>query len=67
MPDPAEYEARTAAIRSPDCKGGKHLACIGDAWDVQNDIPADCTCSCHWDTLTSAPDSWGVQYDKEES
>lgn len=47
MPDLAEYAARMAAIRSADCRDGKHRACIGDAWDVENDIPADCTCACH--------------------
>lgn len=32
---------------SPDCRDGKHAACIGDAWDDVVDEPTDCTCECH--------------------
>lgn len=32
---------------------------------VTRDLRADVEAAEHWPTLTSAPDSWGVQYDKE--
>lgn len=32
---------------SPDCAGGKHAACSGDAWDFDQDVPTGCGCSCH--------------------
>lgn len=35
------------AILSPDCKVGKHPACNEDAWDLEADAPAVCSCDCH--------------------
>lgn len=32
---------------SPDCRAGKHGACVGDAWDDVLDAPAECSCDCH--------------------
>jgi hypothetical protein len=32
---------------NPDCAGGKHGSCAGDAWDFTNDERADCGCVCH--------------------
>lgn len=32
---------------NPDCRDGKHRACRGDAWDVQNDRATNCWCECH--------------------
>lgn len=32
---------------NPDCWGGKHDACNGDAWSAYEDRPADCCCGCH--------------------
>lgn len=29
----------------PDCRDGKHGACIGQAWDDETDSPADCQCA----------------------
>lgn len=63
-PEDADYQRRMLEIRSPDCKDGKRRACVGDAWDVENDIPAECTCACHWETLTSAEGSWGVKIER---
>lgn len=51
----------------PDCRDGKHPGCDGRAWDDEADDITACGCACHWPTLTRAPDSWGVQHDKEES
>ena len=31
----------------PDCVAGKHTACLGNAWDNESDMPADCECPCH--------------------
>ncbi|GAA2577652.1 hypothetical protein GCM10009862_16200 [Microbacterium binotii] len=31
----------------PDCRDGKHRACLGNAWDDENDKPTDCGCPCH--------------------
>ena len=31
----------------PDCVAGKHQACIGNAWDDENDEPCDCGCARH--------------------
>jgi hypothetical protein len=31
----------------PDCRAGKHRACLGEAWDDVNDKPARCDCPCH--------------------
>jgi hypothetical protein len=64
---PARIEAVTRDLPriGPDCRDGKHPACDGRAWGVEADTITDCECACHWPTLTSAPDSWGVQYDKE--
>lgn len=36
---------------NPDCKGGKHPACNGDAWDFDMDEPTTCQCPCHVDLL----------------
>lgn len=36
----------------PDCRDGKHSACVGDAWSVADDAATPCTCPCHWDTIT---------------
>lgn len=46
MPD-AEWERKRQARTGNDCRDGKHLACIGDAWDAEADVPADCECNCH--------------------
>lgn len=35
------------AIVSPDCRDGKHRACIGDAWNDARDEPDECDCICH--------------------
>ena len=35
-----------AAI-DPDCRDGKHAACIGAAWDEMGDHIVDCECNCH--------------------
>lgn len=40
------------AVIAPDCRDGKHQACIGDAWSTAEDAPAPCDCSCH--TITEA-------------
>lgn len=32
---------------SPDCHAGKHTACTGDAWDLEEDRPTACDCACH--------------------
>lgn len=32
---------------SPDCRDGKHTACIGDAWDSELDQLTECGCSHH--------------------
>jgi len=34
---------------SPDCQQGKHVACVGQAWDEPTDSPAPCACPCHHD------------------
>lgn len=51
MPDPV----------GPDCRDGKHPACDGLALDEHIDQIVACECPCHWDTLTSTPDSWGFK------
>ena len=28
----------------PDCKQGKHAACVGDSWDLEADKPLICSC-----------------------
>lgn len=35
---------------NPDCRDGKHRACYGDGWDLENDVPAICACDCHQET-----------------
>lgn len=40
-------ERKRLARVSPDCRDGKHLPCIGDAWDAEADVPVDCECDCH--------------------
>lgn len=32
---------------NPDCRDGKHKACLLDAWDFETDQPALCQCECH--------------------
>lgn len=32
---------------NPDCKGGKHQACSGTAWDETADALVLCDCVCH--------------------
>jgi hypothetical protein len=32
---------------NPDCRGGKHAACGGDAWSDELDQRVACLCSCH--------------------
>jgi hypothetical protein len=32
---------------NPDCKGGKHQACSGTAWDETVDALVLCDCVCH--------------------
>lgn len=41
----------SADLVSPDCRGGKHHACSGDAWDEDLDQLAACACPdlCHRD------------------
>lgn len=31
---------------SPDCRDGKHRACVGDAWDDDADALTACACDC---------------------
>lgn len=40
---------------NPDCEGGKHQACAGDAWDFDADGPTACGCPCHAGTVAGAP------------
>ena len=52
---------------NPDCLGGKHAACAGDAWDFDTDQPARCTCTCHGPRTLRAitvrqPWAWAVVY-----
>lgn len=35
------------ALRSPDCRDGKHTACTGDGWDDARERWAPCPCACH--------------------
>lgn len=42
------------AVIAPDCRDGKHQACIGDAWSTVDDAPAPCDCACHWETISEA-------------
>jgi hypothetical protein len=30
----------------PECRDGKHAACIGDAWDPKTDAIVPCICRC---------------------
>ncbi len=47
-PSPGDdWEQKRQARIGRDCADGKHLACIGDAWDTEADTPADCECDCH--------------------
>jgi hypothetical protein len=39
-----EDEEEQAQAVCPDCEVGKHLACIGSAWDHVKDEPAVCSC-----------------------
>ena len=38
-----------SAAPSPDWRGGKHRACLGDSWDVDADRTCPCGCECHVD------------------
>lgn len=40
------YRAPRPDITCPDCRDGKHGACIGSGWDDEKDAPADCECAC---------------------
>lgn len=40
-------EVTPAGPMDPDCRGGKHKACAGSAWDDQADELTACTCPCH--------------------
>ncbi|WP_187138379.1 hypothetical protein [Cellulomonas timonensis] len=40
-------EAIDARPVNPDCKGGKHRSCAGDAWDETADTATRCACGCH--------------------
>ncbi|SDG21439.1 protein of unknown function, partial [Cellulosimicrobium cellulans] len=42
-----EGPGRVTPPLNPDCRDGKHRACPGDAWDLDTDQPADCSCTCH--------------------
>lgn len=46
MPEPG-WETKRRDRIGADCRDGKHPACIGDAWDIEADTPADCECDCH--------------------
>jgi hypothetical protein len=39
-----EDEPEVAPTECPDCEAGKHLACVGSAWDHLLDVPAVCSC-----------------------
>lgn len=39
-----EEEELGAPSECPECESGKHLACIGSAWDHEQDRPAICSC-----------------------
>ena len=53
MTPTSEWERLRRERVSPDCRDGKHRACVGDAWDVEADTPADCECDCHH--ITGSP------------
>lgn len=44
--DPLMYASLTGPI-DPDCRDGKHAACLGSTWDDNFDHIVDCACSCH--------------------
>lgn len=47
-PDVADARLETpAAIISPECIGGEHDACNGDAGDTRTDAVCMCPCDCH--------------------
>ena len=39
--------APPGAWLNPDCAGGKHPACAGDAWNENADTITSCECPCH--------------------
>lgn len=39
------YRAPNLDQLCPDCRDGKHGACVGEAWDDAKDAPADCQCA----------------------
>lgn len=49
--DPAELAIPLAPISAgrldPDCRAGKHAACLGQAWDEAADRMVPCGCTCH--------------------
>lgn len=48
---PARFDMVPETLKSPDCRDGKHQACVGDAWSPAEDAQTLCECSCHWDTI----------------
>jgi len=40
------YSRTAPAAVSPECRDGKHAACVGEAWDDLADEQADCGCTC---------------------
>jgi hypothetical protein len=38
----------------PDCRDGKHKACVGSAWDNDEDQPAVCSCWERWPEIHQA-------------
>lgn len=44
---PPFYGCPGVPILGADCRDGKHLACVGDAWDTDTDTPTPCQCDCH--------------------
>lgn len=51
-----EGPGRVTPPLNPDCRDGKHRACAGDAWDLDTDQPADCSCGCHSPEPTTNPE-----------
>jgi hypothetical protein len=43
----AADEPTRVAHLNPDCRGGKHAACSGTAWDDDTDQLTGCACDCH--------------------
>lgn len=36
----------TGPILCPECRGGKHRACNGEAFDIETDEIVECECDC---------------------